>query len=379
MVLHEVCRISRNRAMTLKFISFVGSPRDRGRQHGETMRDEIAANKEVFLTYFCSRGSNQEKVQEEAKSWLAFLETESPDCVEEIRGISEAAHLPVESVTMLNVRHEIGFRLMARQAIELSGLTIDGCTSVGLLPEATAGNSTILAQTIDGLAAVRGTMFVGQSGKSNKPSSLGVFEAGCVGPTAGLNSAGIGLVCNSLLTTMDVCGRMTSPFKLRCRSILEARTFDAAIRAVVHKDRSSSMNYMIGHADGEVISIETSPNAKRCLYPENGMVTHANHFEPGGSIVSEWERFVPDTLFRSRRFDRHLRQQLGAIDVDHIMAGLKDHFSYPSSICLHPDERPSGRQGSTISAVVIDLKQRRLLATDGPPCGAPLQKFELAA
>lgn len=365
--------------MTLKFVSFVGSPRDRGRQHGETMRQEIAANAEVFLKYFCSRGSDQKKVRQEAKNWLAFLLTISPDCVEELHGISEAANLPVESVTMLNVRHEIGFRLMARQAIDLSALAVDGCTSVGLLPEATADASTILAQTIDGLAAVCGTMFVGQSAKSNRPTSIGVFEAGCVGPTAGLNNAGIGLVCNSLLTAIDGCGPMTPPFKLRCRSILEARTFDAAIRAVVHRDRSTSMNYLIGHADGEIISIETSPNAKRYLYPENGMVTHANHFEPGGAIVSEWERFVPDTLFRSRRFERHLRPQFGAIDVDHIMAGLKDHFSYPSSICLHPDENPSGRQGSTISAVVIDLKQLRLLATDGPPCKAALQKFELAA
>ena len=138
---------------------------------------------------------------------------------------------------------------------------------------------------------------------------------------------------------------MAAPFRLRCRSILEAGTFDAAIRAVVHSDRSTSMNYLIGHAEGEIISIEASPNAKRYLYPENGMVTHANHFEPGGDIVSEWERFVPDTLFRSRRFERHLRPQFGAIDVDHIMAGLKDHFSYPSSICLHPERkclRPAG-------------------------------------
>lgn len=365
--------------MALKFATFVGSPRDRGRQHGEMMRSEIAANVDVFLSYFCSRGSDRDKIEEEAKNWLAFLPTVSPDYVEELRGVSEAANLPAESVAMLNVRHEIGFRLLARQAIGLSALTVDGCTSTGLLPEATAGNSTILAQTIDGLAAVCGTMFVGESRKQNKPSSLGVFEAGCIGPTAGLNSAGIGLVCNSLLTVMDCCGTMSSPFKLRCRSILEARTFDAAVRAVVHKDRTSSMNYMIGHADGEVISIETSPNAKRYLYPENGMVTHANHFEPGGGIVSEWERFVPDTLFRSRRFERHLRRQSGRIDVSYIMAGLKDHFSYPSSICLHPDENPSGRQGSTISAVVIDLKQLRLFATDGPPCGAPLQTFELAA
>jgi isopenicillin-N N-acyltransferase-like protein len=365
--------------MTLKFINFVGAPHDRGRQHGEEMRSEIAANADVFLKYFCSRGADREMLQEEARDWLGFLERLSADYAEELRGIAEAAKVPVETVAMLNVRHEIGFRLLARQAIELSNLTMDGCTSVGLMPEATESRSTMLAQTIDGLAAVCGTMFVGRTSSGNKPPWLGVFEAGCAGPTAGLNGVGIGLVCNSLLTARDGSGPMTAPFKMRCRSILEAKSFDGAIRVVINRDRSTSMNYLIGHVDGEIISVETSPTAKRCLYPEDGMVTHANHFEPGGDIVSEWERFVPDTLFRSRRFGRHLRSQMGRVDVDHILAGLKDHFSYPASICLHPDKNPAGRQGSTIAAVVMDLRQLVLIATDGPPCSAPLQRFELAA
>jgi isopenicillin-N N-acyltransferase-like protein len=365
--------------MTLQFINFAGSRRDRGRQHGEAMRERIASNMEVFLKLFVARGADPNAVQQEAKAWLAFLETTSPNYAEEVYGISEGANVPAESVTMLNVRQEIGFRLLARQAVKLSNLMTDGCTSAGLLPEATAENATILAQTIDGLAAVRGTLFVARSAQNDKPSSLAIFEAGCVGPSAGLNDAGIGFVYNSLLTTADGCGAMAPPFRLRCQSILEATTFEAAIRVVVHKDRSTSINYLMGHAEGEVIDIEAAPHAKQYLYPENGVITHANHFEPGGSIVSEWERFLPDTLFRSRRLDRHLRARLGRIDIDYIMAGLKDHFSYPSSICLHPDRNPSGRQACTLSTVVVDLKHLRLLATDGPPCEAPLQQFELAA
>jgi isopenicillin-N N-acyltransferase-like protein len=364
--------------MTLKFVSLAGSPRDQGRQHGEAMRSEIAANTDVFLKYFVARGGDQNEVHKEANAWLAFLKTASPRYAEQIAGISEGANVPAESVAMLNVRHEIGFRLLARQAMKLSNLPIDGCTSVGLLPEATAGNSTMLAQSIDGMAEVSGTLFVGRSVQKDKPSLLAVFEAGCVGPSAGLNEAGIGFVYNSLLTVAEGSGPLVAPFRLRCRSILESATFDAAIRAIVHSDRNTSINYLLGHADGEVIDIEAAPGARRYLYPENGMITHANHFEPGGSIASEWERFLPDTLFRSRRFDRLLRPRLGRIDADDIMTGLKDHFSYPSSICLHPDTvNASGRHAITLCAVVIDLKQLRLMATDGPPCSAPLQQFEL--
>lgn len=362
--------------MGLKFISFVGSPRERGRQHGEVMRSEIAANAEVLLNSFCANGTDQDAVQAEAKRWLTFLDNISRDYVDELQGIADAANLPAETITMLNVRHEILFRLLARRAVDQSNLVVDGCTSVGLMPEATAQGSTLLAQTIDGLAAVCGTMFVGKRTGDNKPSWLGVFEAGCAGPTAGLNDVGIGLVCNSLLTAIDGTRSMTAPFKLRSRSILEARTFDSAIWVVVNRDRNTSMNYLIGHADGEILNIETTPDSKRCLYPEGGLVTHANHFEPSGAIGSEWERFVPDTLFRSHRFARHLRLKLGTIDIEWILEGLKDHFSYPASICRHPGEK---QPGCTLAAVVLDLKRLLLFATDGPPCQAPLQRFELGA
>lgn len=340
------------------------------------MRAEIAANADYYLRRFCANGTNLEKVQAETSRWLRLLEKLCPDYVQELRGVAEAAILPPQTVAMLNVRHEIWLRLMARRGTDRSNQVMDGCTSAGLMPEVTAQGETMLAQTIDGQAAVLGTLFVGKLVRSAKPSWLGVFEAGCVGPTAGLNEAGIGLVCNSLISSIDGRSRMVVPFKVRCRSILEAPTFDRAISAIIKTDRSISMNYLIAHADGEIINIETSPEAKRYLYPEDGIVTHANHFEPGGCIASEWERFVPDSPFRSRRFGRHLRSKLGSVDVDHILLGLKDHFSYPGSICCHPSE-DTRYPNSTLSAVIMQLNERVLLATDGPPCGAPLERFDL--
>lgn len=365
--------------MSLKFINFDGEPRERGRQHGEMMRSEIAANAEFYLKYFCAHGINQKAIQAETERWLTFLEKLSPDYVEELRGIAEAALLPAETITMFNIIHELAARVRDRRAADLADWVVDGCTSVGLMPEATALGSTMLAQNMDAMAATCGTFFVGKTPGGNKPSCLGIFEAGCAAPYAGLNEAGIGLVHNSLFTAIDGKGPMTAPFMLRCRSILQARTFDSAIRVVIGTaHRNASMNYLIGHAEGEIISIETSPNAKRYLYPEDGVLTHANHCEAGGDISSEMERLVPSTLFRSRRLGRHLRSNLGNIDVDHILAGLKDHFSYPGSICRHP-ENHSSWPASTVAGVIMDLKRFVLFATDGPPCVAPLQRFELAA
>ncbi|GGI34226.1 MULTISPECIES: C45 family autoproteolytic acyltransferase/hydolase [Bradyrhizobium] len=362
--------------MSLKLTVFTAIPRERGQQQGELMRSEIAANADFYLKRFCANGTNLAQIQAEATGWLRFLEDLRPDYVEELRGIADAAFMPLYTVVMLNVRHEIWLRLMARRAADLSYGILDGCTSAGLMPEVTAQNTTMLAQTIDGQAAVRGTLFVGKVVTPANPQWLGIFEAGCAGPIAGLNEAGIGLVCNSLVSPIDGSALMTAPFKLRCRSILQAPTFDRAISAIIRADRNISMNYLIGHADGEIINIESSPNDKRYIYPEDGVISHANHFEPGTRIPSEWERFVPDSPFRSRRFGRHLRSRLGQVDVDHILLGLKDHFSYPASICCHPNQ-DTQYPNSTLSAIIMDLSKRVLFATDGPPCSAPLERFDL--
>jgi len=366
--------------MVLKLIDLDRTARNRGRQHGEEMKAHISASVEAWTGIFGGRGASRGAVIEEASAWYAFLRKTDPDYVDEVEGIADAANVSAEQVVMLNVRHEIGFRLLARQAIKLSNAAMDGCTSVGLLPEATSIKSTILAQNIDGMAAMRGAMFVGRTRSIDQPESIALFEPGCVGPSAGLNEVGIGFVYNSLLTMTDGCGPMRAPFRARTRSILRARTFEAALRAVVHADRNCSINYLIGHSDGEIIEVEAAPGAKTCLYPKDGIITHANHFEHTGAVASEWERFLPDSLFRSRRLERHLRRDLGNIEPRHIVEGLKDHFSYPSSICLHPDcQNPNARQATTLVAVVVDLTRRELLATDGPPCEAPLQCFELTA
>lgn len=366
--------------MTLRIVECSGSHRDFGRSHGEAMRDSVSANVSLFEEYFTKRGSEMHEVVDAACDWMTYLNNAAPDYVEEMRGISEGANLHIRSVAMLNARHEIGYGLLAKQAATLSMPLLDGCTSAGLLPDSVSGGATLLAQTLDGLGGLRGSIFAGKRTSSDGLSSFALYEAGSAGPSAGLNSNGIGFVYNTLLTSADGRVPKSDPFRLRCKMILESKSFDGAIKAIVQKDRFTSINYLIGHAIGEVINIETSPNMRRYLYPEQGIVTHANHFEPGSPATSEWERFVPDTLFRSRRFDRHLRRQNGDITIDYILDGLKDHFSFPASICLHPDHSTAGgRSASTLSAVILDLTNGTMTATDGPPCEAEPQTFYLNA
>ena len=91
-------------------------------------------------------------------------------------------------------------------------------------------------------------------------------------------------------------------------------------------------------------------------------------------------RIAPNTLYRGPRMERFLRRHNGRIDRGVIEEGLRDHFSAPAAICRHADSAlPAEKRVITVAAILIDLDDRVLHVTDGPPCEAPFQSFPLYA
>jgi isopenicillin-N N-acyltransferase like protein len=147
---------------------------------------------------------------------------------------------------------------------------------------------------------------------------------------------------------------------------------------VVQTDRCCSTNFLIGHADGEIIDIEATPDYCSYIYPENGVVTHANHLVRETRIASQFERIAPHSLYRANRLERLLRRSSGKIGIDTIHISLSDHFSSPASICRHPDTTlPEAKRVISVAAAAIDLNTRTLFVTDGPPCQSAFQAVPL--
>jgi isopenicillin-N N-acyltransferase-like protein len=189
----------------------------------------------------------------------------------------------------------------------------------------------------------------------------------------GVNEHGIGLVENGLVSDHDGRNAYEKPFHMRCREILDAATYDHALLPVLATKRVCSANFMIGQAfgdgDGEIVDLETSPDAVSYLYPVDGLLTHSNHFTDPRHGPSQMERLSPSTLYRNIRLDRLLRKDVGRLDIGHFAAALSDHFAHPNAICRHPDERqPAAKRTMTNAAFVIDLDARIMHVADGPPC-----------
>ncbi len=355
---------------------------ERGLTHGRALREQIAENIDTYLARFAAGGLDAETARREGETWVAIMREQNADYAEEMRGIANGAELPLGDIAMLNARYEITFGLFGDEAKANDNPALaddaDGCTTLGVLPEASASGHTILGQNWDWLAGVHGRCAVLRITRSNGPNLICYTEAGIVGGKMGVNEHGIGLVENGLVSDHDGRNPYEKPFHMRCREILDAETYDHALLPVVATRRVCSANFVVGHADGEIIDIETSPDAVSYIYPRDGLVTHSNHFVDPRHGPSQMERISTSTLYRANRLDRLLRKHLEKIDDAVIKTALADEFGTPNAICRIPDERqPEAKRTMTNAAFIFDLNARTMLVANGPPSTHPWELHTL--
>ena len=208
-----------------------------GHAHGRRFAREISDNMETYLRRFAASGLGRDAAFAEAERWLAAIAGQNAAYAEEMRGIADGAGQSEEVVALLNARYELAFTLFGQEAnkqatkAELLEVGPDGCTTFGLLPEATADRHTWLGQNWDWLEGVHGRTFVLRARRTDKPSFVCLTEAGIAGGKMGVNECGIGLVENGLASSHDGHNPYRKPFHMRCREVLDAERFDDALRA----------------------------------------------------------------------------------------------------------------------------------------------------
>jgi isopenicillin-N N-acyltransferase like protein len=350
-----------------------GGPHACGLAHGRRFAQEIADNVATYLRRFAASGLDRDAAFAEAARWRKAIAAHNGAYAEEMEGIGDGSGQSKDTIALLNARYELAFTLFGQEArtpaAELVEVGPDGCTTFGVLPEVTADRHTWLGQNWDWLAGVHGRTFVLRARRRAQPSFVCLTEAGIAGGKMGVNECGIGLVENGLASSRDGRNPYQKPFHVRCREVLDAEGFDDAARAVTGTPRTCSANFMIGAAGGEIVDIETSPDHVSRLDPEDGIVTHSNHFLAAGHGESLLEKISPNTLYRADRMRALLQPHHGALSFAHMRAAATDHFGEPYAICRHPDPRQaSERRTMTVGAVLIDLEARTMHVANGPPC-----------
>lgn len=367
--------------MAYPHVRVSGTPRERGRQYGSQAASRIAASIEAYRGVFEHyAGWDWGRVRAESDAYRPAIGAFHRDSLEEIAGIAEGAGVDELDVLAINTRTEVMYAAVARTA---RGATPPHeCSSFGALPSATRAGHVVIGQNWDWLPHVLDTVVVLEVERDDAPSYVTVVEAGLLAK-CGLNGAGVGILANALVTFDDI-GTPAVPFHVMLRALFDADSLPAAFTTLQLPERSSSANYLLGHATGGVIDIEGAPGDFTRLYrvfpDRDGLVVHTNHFVapsfPGPDVSP---KSMPDSPFRLDRLERLLRAAL-PLEIEDVQAALADHAEYPNAVCCHPTTSlHETEQGVSAASVIMDLDERVLWLADGNPCLAPYRRLDYAA
>jgi isopenicillin-N N-acyltransferase-like protein len=345
-------------------------PEKRGRSYGEAAKERIRTILSVYREIFQrTTGETWEKTVVRGTPFITRAKVFAPDLVEEIQGIAKGADLAFDDIFLLNARSEILFnpQVLAQE-----------CTTIAALPEVTKNGDTLLAQNWDWYKEVINCQVILKIGpREGKPALVTFTEAGQLAKI-GMNDAGIGLVVNNLTSDQP---REGVPWIFLTRRVLESSSLAQALGYVLNASRAHSINFLIGYAAGEAVSLETSPVEEHVLWPEDGIFIHTNHYlEPGKNFRDLKPLRDPylSTYLRCRRAQKKMTELKGDIDIQGIRNILMDHMDKPFSVCIHrnPLVEPL-LQVATCLSIIMNLSRRQIHYTVGNPCRGEVQTIEL--
>jgi isopenicillin-N N-acyltransferase like protein len=375
-----------------------GTSYERGRQYGEQARSRVRLSvrsyRRVFEHY---AGWDWDAVRRAAARFQAPIAAFRPGYLEEMRGIADGAGLDLADVLAINVRTEVMYAALARQAPLAAGSrqVPAECSAFAVCPPPAAQAlgqpgqpaATLLGQNWDWLLHSARTLIVLEVIQDGAgPEFVTVVEAGLLAK-AGMNAAGLGLVTNALVTDADA-GQPGLPYHVLLRAVLDCATVTEAFAVLQAGTRSSSANFLIAHASGAVLDVEAAPGDLTRLYPlfpDQGVLLHTNHFlAPRVHPVDLSLWAMPSSAIRLQRLRAgtdgagHGARGTG-LTLDRFRVLLADHADYPHGICSHPDpdEHPC-EQSATIASLLMDLTAGQLWVAAGNPCQAPHQPQEVS-
>lgn len=360
--------------MSLPVLHLAGTPYEQGRQHGAALREAIVHNLAIYFERFEREGKvARPEVLERARRYAEAIVEHNAAYFEGLRGVADGSGCDLIELVALNVRYEILYYQFGVNAMA------DGCTAFAIDPSLSANGHLILGQNWDWIPQVRGAIL--HTTDADGMEVISFTEAGIVGGKIGLNSAGLGLGVNGITSTADDWSRLSKPFHVRCYEILRSRDFQAATRIITSSDRACSTNFLIAQAPDRIVDIEAAPKQIQLLTCEDGCVVHTNHFvEPERAGIEEPPNPRRQYSYNRRSRMRELLSSKQPLTIADTQRFLQDHNDYPYSICRHEDPSgPPAEQYKTVTAVVMDLNERRILLSDGPPCANEFQELSLDA
>jgi isopenicillin-N N-acyltransferase-like protein len=360
-----------NISSKIRVLTLEGSPKERGRIHGETLKSMI---REILERYRHNLHYNYHKDPDQLidyflsnTNFLLAVKKWTPLLLEEVEGIADGVGVDFREIfAMQMAAHDEGWWFFQKSA------THENCSSLGCFKE---GNQPVLlAQNLD-LPNIFEGLEVLLHVKHEDPllEAFILSHAGFLGEF-GINNQPIGISCNSL------SGHLNNspdglPFTFIIRSILEQSTLEKAVEFINNIHHASAQNYIIGGSE-RVVCLECSANkiVQFEPYKDAHRVYHTNHPLESNDLITPPLKIMDKSTShdRFRYLESRLRDSSKKITVDKIKNILRSHLG---PVCVHHDNKPNS--GYTFSSGIYILSTPpSLYITVGPPCLAEYERFE---
>ncbi|MHA6784304.1 C45 family autoproteolytic acyltransferase/hydrolase [Pseudonocardia saturnea] len=195
----------------------------------------------------------------------AAVEELTPDLAQEVRDVAAGAEVDADLLLALQLIDE-------EPAHRTRSADLAKCTSLGI---ALPGGPTWIGQNMDLGVHTRGhQVLLRVAPRGDVPAAL-VFTVAGVVALMGVNAAGIGVCVNAV--PQLPAARDGLPVAFVIRRLLQARTYDEAVRLVHDLPHATSQHYLLA-APGQVRSLEARPDGVAEHRPADPTrVLHTNH------------------------------------------------------------------------------------------------------
>jgi len=357
-------------------VHFSGSAHERGFQYGEKFSPNISEMLDRSLSFYKNTANlSRDDILKTASKFWPFIVDYSDEIAQELIGLSEGANRKIEEITLLTSFNELQFYYGFPRWSRYGGPR--GCTSFCATGKATEKGETIIGQNNDGSLYPNLDEFDFLM-KLRTDSGVDVLTLNMMGCPAfvGLNSKGIALCINAV---SDGDFGIGVPFSVITRKVLGSKNIAEAVSAVVTPERGGGANYLIADENGECYDIETTAKSFNYYYVDK-CFAHANHYLADADFRKQVaaQRINGSSLIRGNRMNKLLKINFGKINVEACFGFLKDHVSYPTSICTHPNEDlPPAMAMKTMDSVVFTPAKREIHFTRDNPCKVAYKTYTL--
>jgi isopenicillin-N N-acyltransferase-like protein len=354
-----------------------GTPRERGRIHGERLRPKILSALEIWKKDLENTlGKNVEgyiRQFVEETGLVAAVKKWTPHLLEEVEGIAEGAEVDFNTIFAWNCPdEEWTYRPKDKWLYKPKPEDNRSCSSLGVSRQ--NEHPTYLAMNTDGPEVMNGAQVLLHIKDQDSSLESFVFTLAGVVALNGMNNQPIGSCCNTIINLNYSHNGL--PVAFVHRGILEQPNLESAVKFMKEIKHASGQNYILGDKE-KVVDLECSSKKVSEFVPYEGAsrVYHTNHpLANDDEVPSNQKRPTPVTSIpRFELLESELKDTSRPIDLGILKSILRSH-KVPT--CRHEPQEPTKGMVTLGSQVMVLSDTPEYHTTNGPPCFTEYKVFK---